>query len=133
MDCATLGSSWDFSGIVAQTARVHLPGVVAFMDDQVSSPETVRARRLAASGPASPCRLYEVTVAGAVSPGLLAALEDVEVYPEQLSTVLSGQFRDQAALYRLLSRLRSFALEIVEIRRAVVAPSGQDTERQREG
>jgi hypothetical protein len=112
---------------------MHLPGVVANMDDQVSSPATARARHVAATGTASSCRLYEVTVAGVVSPGLLAELEEVEVYPEQLSTVLSGQLRDQAALYRLLSRLRSFALEIVEIRRTVAAPCDQGTERQRGG
>jgi hypothetical protein len=35
-----------------------------------------------------------------------------------MSTVLSGRFRDQTALYCLLTRLRAFALDIVEIRRA---------------
>lgn len=56
-------------------------------------------------------------VTGTVPPPALAELEDVEVFPYEMSTVLSGQFEDEAGLYRLLARLRSFALEVVEVRR----------------
>jgi hypothetical protein len=89
------------------------------MDDQ--APGTTAARERPA-GHAGQCKHFEVVVSGTVSPALLAELADVQVHDEQMSTVLSGRFSDQAGLYCLLTRLRAFALEIVEIRRAADPP-----------
>jgi hypothetical protein len=68
-----------------------------------------------AAGPQG--EVFEVVVAGEVLPSTLVELEDVEVFPHEWTTVLSGRFEDQAGLYQLLARLRSFALEVVEVRR----------------
>jgi len=62
-------------------------------------------------------RTYEVCVTGRVSPTVLREFVDVEVAAEELRTVLSGRFEDQAALYGFLHRLRSLGLDILEIRR----------------
>jgi hypothetical protein len=70
-----------------------------------------------ARSPGPQSGVFEVIVSGEVSASTLAELEDVEVFPHETSTVLSGRFKDEAGLYQLLARLRSFALEIVEVRR----------------
>jgi hypothetical protein len=88
------------------------------MDDQAAGTTAARERPAGTAGRAGQHQRFEVVVSGAVSPALLAQLADVEVHPEKMSTVLSGRFRDQTALYCLLTRLRAFALDIVEIRRA---------------
>lgn len=60
---------------------------------------------------------YEVRVAGSVPPPVLSELQDIEVAAQELRTVLSGRFQDQAALYGFLHRLRALGLDIVEVRR----------------
>jgi hypothetical protein len=63
-------------------------------------------------------RSYEVRVAGLVpTQDLLDELGDVEVAEHEFRTVLTGHFTDQAALHAFLHRLRSFGLEVVEVRR----------------
>ena len=71
-------------------------------------------------------RTYEVRIDGLIpTEELVDALRDVEVAEHELRTVLSGQFVDQAALYRFLSLLRSYDLEVVEVRRVPSAePEG---------
>lgn len=61
-------------------------------------------------------RSYEVRVAGLVPNALLTGLGDVEVATQELRTVLSGLFPDQAALHGFLHRLRSLGLDVVEVR-----------------
>jgi hypothetical protein len=61
-------------------------------------------------------RRYEVRVAGLVPNALLTGLGDVEVATQELRTVLSGRFPDQAALHGFLHRLRSLGLDVVEVR-----------------
>jgi hypothetical protein len=76
-------------------------------------------------------RTYEVRVSGLVpTKDLLDELGDVEIAEHEVRTVFSGRFRDQAALYGFLHRLRAYGLEVVEVRR-VPAPAdeAQDTER----
>lgn len=90
------------------------PGATAARESHVATPGTGQRQR------------YEVVVSGAVSPSLLTELADVVVHPEQMSTVLCGRFSDQAGLYCLLTRLRSFALDVVEIRRATEPPGLAD-------
>src|SRR3954466_14919884 len=61
-------------------------------------------------------RLYEVRVTGVVPDVALVDLDDVEVGRQEMRTVLSGRFTDQAELYGFLHRLRSLGLEVVEVR-----------------
>ena len=60
--------------------------------------------------------MYEVRITGVVPEAALAGLDDVEVARQEVRTVLSGHFTDQAALYGFLHRLRSLGLEVVEVR-----------------
>ena len=63
-------------------------------------------------------RTYEVRLSGLVpTRELLAALGDAQLAAHEFRTVLSGRFPDQAALYGFLHLLRSYGLEIVEVRR----------------
>ena len=62
-------------------------------------------------------RAYEVRIAGSVPTAALLELGDVEVAEQELRTVLSGRFTDQAALYGFLHRLRALGLDVVEVRR----------------
>jgi hypothetical protein len=72
-------------------------------------------------------RAYEVRVAGLVpTQDLLDELGDVEVAEHEFRTVLTGHFPDQAALHGFLHRLRSFGLEVVEVRRVATS----ETEKQ---
>ena len=64
-------------------------------------------------------RTYEVRVTGLVPNSVLLRLGDVEVTTQELRTVLSGRFPDQAALHGFLNRLRSLGLDVVEVRRVV--------------
>ena len=64
-----------------------------------------------------PTRQYEVRVSGLVPADVLVELGDIEVSSQELRTVLSGTFPDQAALYGFLNRLRGFGLVVVEVRR----------------
>lgn len=66
--------------------------------------------------PMSTERCYEVRVTGPVPTSVLHGLGDVEVATQELRTVLSGRFPDQAALYGFLNRLRSLGLDVVEVR-----------------
>ncbi|HJQ88395.1 MAG TPA: hypothetical protein VJ820_13165 [Propionibacteriaceae bacterium] len=70
-----------------------------------------------------PTRQYEVRVSGLVPAQALLDFGDIEMASQELRTVLSGTFEDQAALYGFLHRLRAFGLDIVEVRRV---PSGED-------
>ena len=72
-------------------------------------------------------RTYEVRVNGLVpTKALLEELRDVEIAEHEFRTVLSGQFVDQAELYAFLNRLRSYGLEVVEVRR--LPGAGSDDE-----
>jgi hypothetical protein len=62
-------------------------------------------------------RVFEVSIDGPVAPALLAKLGDVEVSLQEMRTILTGRFRDQSEVYGFLERLRSYALEVVEVRR----------------
>lgn len=67
--------------------------------------------------PSAGDQIFEVRVAGLVSDELLDRLCGVKVSSQELRTVLTGQFRDQAELHGFLARLRSLNLDIVELRR----------------
>jgi hypothetical protein len=72
-------------------------------------------------------RTYEVRVQGHVTAEVLVdALRHVEVAEHELRTVLCGQFADQDELHEFLRLLRSFGLEVVEVRQV---PPGSDAAR----
>jgi hypothetical protein len=60
-------------------------------------------------------------VAGLVSPQVLGQLADIEISAQEMRTVLVCRCRDQAELHGVLARLRTFGLEVVEVRRMVGA------------
>lgn len=62
-------------------------------------------------------RVFEVSIDGVVPPALLAKLGDVEVSSQEMRTVLTGHFQDQSEVYGFLEKLRTYALEVVEVRR----------------
>ena len=67
-------------------------------------------------------RIYEVRVTGLVPDTVLRGLGDVEIATQEMRTVLSGRFPDQAALYGFLYRLRTLGLDVVEVRRVAGRP-----------
>lgn len=70
-------------------------------------------------------RTFEIRITGLVpTQALLDELGDVETAEHEFRTVLSGRFADQAALYGFIHKLRSFGLEIVEVRRV---PTGGES------
>jgi hypothetical protein len=73
-----------------------------------------------------PDRTYEVRINGLVpTKELLEELRDVEIAEHEFRTVLSGRFVDQAELYAFLNRLRSYGLEVVEVRRVPGTGTGE--------
>ena len=68
---------------------------------------------------------YEVRVTGAVPSALVDELDAVTLAEQELRTVLVCTLPDQAALHGLLARLRTFGLELVEVR--AVPPAGDAT------
>ena len=77
---------------------------------------------------------YEVRINGLVpTEQLVDALRDIEVAEHEFRTVLSGQFEDQAALYGFLNVLRSYGLEVVEVRRVPIPGPGSDPEEPSDG
>jgi hypothetical protein len=68
-------------------------------------------------------RVYEVRVTGLVPDAVLVGLGDIEVATQELRTVVSGKFQDQAALYGFLNRLRSLGLDVVEVRQVASKPA----------
>ncbi len=73
-----------------------------------------------------PTSTYEIRLSGLVpTEYLLAQVGNVDVAEQELRTVLSGQFLDQAELHGFLERLRSLGLEVVEVRRVVAAPGDE--------
>ncbi|WP_426244539.1 hypothetical protein [Nocardioides sp. LHG3406-4] len=64
-------------------------------------------------------RAFEVRVAGLVPHHVLHQFADVEVTSQETRTVLVYRCQDQAELHGFLARLRTFGLEVVEVRRVV--------------
>jgi len=88
----------------------------ARMDDASRPGRGADAPLSGASGEVSD-HVFEVRVAGLVPDALLSRLGGVEITGQELRTVLTGSFQDQAELYGFLSRLRSLHLDVVEVRR----------------
>ena len=73
-----------------------------------------------------PARTFEIRLNGLVPTDyLLAQVRNVDVAEQELRTVLSGTFVDQAELHGFLHRLEALGLEVVEVR-SVSAAAGDD-------
>ncbi len=71
-------------------------------------------------------RTFEIRLDGLVPTDyLLAQVRNVDVAEQELRTVLSGTFVDQAELHGFLHRLESLGLEVVEVR-SVSTAAGDD-------
>ena len=66
---------------------------------------------------------YEIRVKGRVSDSLLPAFEGLAVTTEPVETILYGPIADQEAVHKLLIKLESLGLEVVELRRLPGPPS----------
>ena len=62
---------------------------------------------------------YEIRVSGLLPDDAAEEFGDVRVTTTDVSTVLSGELPDQAALLGLLARLRALGLDVVEVRRVL--------------
>ena len=61
---------------------------------------------------------YAVRVRGRTCDAAMAASQEgLEVAVDPVRTVLHGRLPDQAALFGVLSRIRLFGLELIEVRR----------------
>ena len=68
---------------------------------------------------------YEIRVSGALTDDAVAEFGDVHVVTTDVTTVLSGEVVDQAALLGLLARLRALGLNVVEVRRMLRPPDAE--------
>ncbi len=69
---------------------------------------------------------YEVRVTGAVPFAVLREIGGVTSTEQELRTVLVCTLPDQAALHGLLARLRTFGLDLVEVRAVPSADEDDD-------
>ena len=60
---------------------------------------------------------YEIRISGTLPEDVAAEFDDVQIMATAVSTVLSGDLADQAALLGLLARLRALGLDVLEVRR----------------
>jgi hypothetical protein len=73
-------------------------------------------------------RTYEIRVSGVLPDDAAAEFEDVRVSTADVSTVLTGELADQAALLGLLARLRALGVNVVEVRRVLTPTAPADEE-----
>jgi hypothetical protein len=60
---------------------------------------------------------YDIRITGTLPPAALIDLELLTASEERVETVLHGPLPDQAALQRLLARLETFGVQVLEVRR----------------
>lgn len=79
--------------------------------------------------------LYEIRISGLVPDDVVAEFGEIRATTTAVSTILSGEIVDQAALLGVLRRLRALDLDVVEVRRVLTTaveavdaePDAQDT------
>ena len=64
-----------------------------------------------------PLSYYEIRVAGVLPSEVLLDFDRLTASVEPVETVVHGPLQDQAALHGLLSRLETFAVQVIEVRR----------------
>ena len=88
----------------------HLPWIETTVDEGAT---TDRERA------AMTARTYEIRVSGVLPDDAAADFDDVRISATDVTTVLSGELADQAALLGLLARLRELGVNVVEVRRVL--------------
>jgi len=63
--------------------------------------------------------IFEVRIEGAVPDDILDDLQNIQVVTRELRTSLRAHIRDQSELHGFLAQLRTYGLEVVEVRRVV--------------
>jgi len=76
---------------------------------------------------AADAQAFEIRVAGLVPQQVLVQLVDVETSSRETRTVLIRRCRDQAELHGFLARLRTFGLEVVEVRRLITGAADEES------
>ncbi|MEU6135160.1 hypothetical protein [Nocardioides sp. NPDC047086] len=76
---------------------------------------------------ATDTQAFEIRVAGLVPQQVLVQLADVETSSRETRTVLICRCRDQAELHGFLARLRTFGLEVVEVRRLLAGTVDEES------
>jgi hypothetical protein len=69
---------------------------------------------------------YEIRIKGRISESLLPAFEGLAVTTEPVETIVYGPIADQEAVHKLLIKLESLGLEVVEFRRLHGDPGDPD-------
>jgi hypothetical protein len=64
-----------------------------------------------------PLSYYEIRVAGVLPPEVLLDFDRLSASVKPVETVVYGPLQDQAALHGLLTRLETFAVQVLGIRR----------------
>ena len=75
-----------------------------------------------------PLSYYEIRVAGVLLSEVLLDFDRLTASVEPVKTVVHGPLQDQAALHGLLTRLETFAVQVIEVRRlhdTAVPPDGE--------
>jgi hypothetical protein len=67
---------------------------------------------------------YEIRIKGRVGDSILLTFEGLTATTEPVETVLYGPVPDQESLHKLLAKLQSLGLEVIEFRRL----PGDDTD-----
>lgn len=75
---------------------------------------------------AAETQAFEVRVAGLVPEQVLVQLADVETSSRETRTVLICRCRDQSELHGFLTRLRTFGLDVVEVRRLIAGTTDEE-------
>jgi hypothetical protein len=75
-----------------------------------------------------PLSYYEIRVAGVLPSEVLL---DLDRLTASVETVVYGPLQDQAALHGLLTRLETFAVQVIEVRRLHNTAVPPDCERRR--
>ncbi len=70
-------------------------------------------------------QVFEVRITGTVPDDVLEELALADVTTRELRTLLRAHFRDQSELHGFLAKLRTFGLEVVEVRRLTVDPADE--------
>lgn len=64
-------------------------------------------------------QVFEVRIEGAVPDDVLLELTDIQVVSRELRTSVRAGIRDQSELHGFLALMRTYGLEVVEVRRIV--------------
>lgn len=73
-------------------------------------------------------QVFEIRITGAVPDEVLGQVAGIEVATRELRTAVRARLRDQAELHGFLATLRTYGLEVVEVRRLTAAPPARPEE-----